>query len=302
MHRKAYLLLTLTMLFWGANAVAGKYAVGHISPMLLTTVRWGLAVLLLVPFATGRLRAEWPTVRPRLAYLATLGAVGFTLFNALMYSALTFTSAINVSIEQAGLPMVIFLINFLLFSLRVSWAQLLGVLLSLAGIALTAGHGEPARLAALDVNVGDAMMMVALVLYGAYTVALRHKPAISWQSLMLVLCGSAFLMSLPFTAWEIATGRVIWPGGIGWAIGVFTAIFPSVLAQAFYIRGVELIGSNRGGLFINLVPIFGTLLAILFLGEAFHLYHALAIVLVLGGIWLAEHSGRKMAAGELRPE
>jgi drug/metabolite transporter (DMT)-like permease len=297
MHRNAYLLLLLTMLFWGGNAVAGKLAVGHISPMLLTTVRWGLAVVLLVPFATGRLRAEWPTVRPRLAYLAILGAVGFSLFNALMYSALTFTSAINVSIEQAGMPMVIFFINFALFAMRVSWAQILGVVLSVIGIGLTASHGEPARLAALDVNVGDAMMMVALVLYGAYTVALRYKPAISWQSLMLVLCGSAFLMSLPFTVWEIATDRIIWPDGIGWAIGVFTAIFPSVLAQAFYIRGVELIGSNRGGLFINLVPIFGTLLAILFLGEDFHLYHALAIVLVLGGIWLAEHSGRKMAAG-----
>ena len=297
MHRKAYLLLLLTMLFWGGNAVAGKFAVGHISPMLLTTVRWGLAMLLLVPLATGRLRAEWPTVRPHLPYLAVLGAVGFSLFNALMYSALTFTSAINVSIEQAGMPMVIFLINFLLFSMRVSWAQMLGLVLSVVGIALTASHGEPARLAALDVNFGDAMMMVALVLYGAYTVALRYKPAISWQSLMLVLCASAFLTSLPFTVWEIATARVVWPDAPGWAIGVFTAIFPSVLAQAFYIRGVELIGSNRGGLFINLVPIFGTLLAILFLGEDFHLYHALAIVLVLGGIWLAEHSGRRMAAG-----
>lgn len=297
MHRNAYLLLLLTMLFWGGNAVAGKFAVGHISPMLLTTVRWGLAVLVLVPLATGRLRAEWTTVRPHLPYLAALGAVGFSLFNALMYSALTFTSAINVSIEQAGMPMVIFLINFVLFSMRVSWAQILGLLLSVIGIALTASHGELARLAALDVNFGDAMMMVALVLYGAYTVALRYKPAISWQSLMLVLCTSAFLTSLPFTAWEIATGRVIWPDATGWAIGVFTAIFPSVLAQAFYIRGVELIGSNRGGLFINLVPIFGTLLAILFLGEDFRLYHALAIVLVLGGIWLAEHSGRKMAAG-----
>jgi drug/metabolite transporter (DMT)-like permease len=296
MHRNAYFLLLLTMLFWGGNAVAGKLAVGHLSPMLLTTIRWGLATALLIPIATGRLRAEWVLVRPHLAYLADLGAVGFSLFNALMYSALTFTSAINVSIEQAGMPMVIFLINFVLFSMRVSWAQILGLVLSVVGIALTASHGELARLAALDVNVGDAMMMVALVLYGAYTVALRYKPAISWQSLMLVLCGSAFLMSLPFTAWEIATERVVWPDAFGWGIGAFTAIFPSVLAQAFYIRGVELIGSNRAGLFVNLVPIFGTLLAILFLGEDFHLYHALAIVMVLGGIWLAEHSGRKMDA------
>jgi drug/metabolite transporter (DMT)-like permease len=296
MHRNAYFLLLLTMLFWGGNAVAGKLAVGHLSPMLLTTIRWGMATALLVPIATGRLRAEWPLVRPHLAYLAALGAVGFSLFNALMYSALTFTSAINVSIEQAGMPMVIFLINFVLFSMKVSWAQILGLVLSVVGIALTASHGELARLAALDVNLGDGLMMVAVVIYGGYTVAVRYKPAISWQSMMLVLSASAFVTSLPFTAWEIATDRVIWPDAFGWGIGAFTAIFPSVLAQAFSIRGVELIGSNRAGLFINLVPIFGTLLAILFLGEDFHLYHALAIVLVLGGIWLAEHSGRKMAA------
>ena len=297
MHRNAYLLLLLTMLFWAGNAVAGKFAVGHVSPMLLTTMRWGLALVILVPLASGQFRAEWRTVRPRLIYLGTLGAVGFSLFNALMYSALTFTSAINISIEQAGLPMVIFLINFLLFSLRVSWAQMLGLVLSVAGIALTASHGEIARLAALDVNSGDGLMMIALVLYGAYTVALRYKPALSWQSLMLVLCASAFLMSIPFAVWEVVTDRATWPDAYGWAIGIFTAVFPSVLAQAFYIRSVELIGSNRAGLFVNLVPIFGTVLAIVFLGEAFHLYHALAIVLVLGGIWIAEHSGRKMARG-----
>lgn len=295
MHRNAYLLLLLTMLFWAGNAVAGKLAVGLVSPMLLTSLRWGMAFLIMIPLAAGGLRSEWTAVRAHLPYLAVLGAGGFALFNALMYSALTFTSAINVSIEQAGMPMVIFFINFLLFSQRASWAQMIGVLLSIIGIALTASHGELFRLAALDVNFGDALMLVALIIYGSYTVALRYKPEISWQSLMLVLCAAAFVMSLPFAIWEVATDRVIWPEAPGWAIAVFTAIFPSVLAQAFYIRGVELIGSNRAGLFVNLVPIFGTLLAILFLGEAFHLYHALAIILVLGGIWLAEHSGRKIA-------
>jgi drug/metabolite transporter (DMT)-like permease len=271
-------------------------AVGHVSPMLLVFFRWLLAFLVLLPVAWKPLRKDWPVVRPHLLKLSVLGACGFTLFNVIFYTALNYTTAINVSIEQAGMPMVIFLINFVLFSMKVSWAQILGLVLSVVGIALTASHGELARLAALDVNLGDGLMMVAVVIYGGYTVAVRYKPAISWQSMMLVLSASAFVTSLPFTAWEIATDRVVWPDAFGWGIGAFTAIFPSVLAQAFYIRGVELIGSNRAGLFINLVPIFGTLLAILFLGEDFHLYHALAIVLVLGGIWLAEHSGRKMAA------
>jgi drug/metabolite transporter (DMT)-like permease len=109
------------------------------------------------------------------------------------------------------------------------------------------------------------------------------------------MSAAALLASLPFAAWEIAAGAAVWPDLTGWTVAAFTAIFPSILSQSFYIRGVHLIGSNRAGIFINLVPIFGTLLAILFLGEAFHLYHAVAIVLVLGGIWIAEHSGRRMA-------
>src|SRR5690606_29017709 len=129
------------------------------------------------------------------------------------------------------------------------------------------------------------------------TVALRHKPAIHWQSLMIVLCGSAFVVSLPFLLWEGLSGSMILPDARGWTIAVYTAIFPSVLSQVFFIRGVELIGANRAGLLINMVPIFGTLLSIIILGEAFHLYHAAAMALVLGGVWLAGDAGRTRGRG-----
>ena len=297
MFRNAYLLLILTTLFWGGNAIAGKLAVGHISPMLLTTLRWALAVLVITAIGLPQLRRDWSVVKRNLPLLFLLGTAGFTMFNAAMYSALTFTTAINVSIEQAGMPMFIFLANFLLYRMGVSPGQIVGFTLSLVGVALTASHGDLTRLAELDVNFGDALMLAAIVLYGGYTVALRYKPAIHWKSLMLVMCFAAFLSSIPFAAWEITTERVTWPDTRGWMIVVYTAILPSIASQAFYMRGVELIGANRAGLFINLVPIFGTLLSILILGEAFHLYHAIALVMVLGGIWLAEQSGRKRAAG-----
>jgi drug/metabolite transporter (DMT)-like permease len=118
---------------------------------------------------------------------------------------------------------------------------------------------------------------------------------IHWQSLMIMLTGTAFVTCIPFALAEFWTGNAIVPDAQGWAIVAYTVLFPSILAQIFYIRGVELIGANRAGLFINLVPIFGTLLSIVILGEDFHLYHALAMIMVLSGIWLAEHSGRKMA-------
>ena len=229
--------------------------------------------------------------------LTLLGAFGFGIFNIALYTAVVYTTAINVSIEQAGIPMLIFLANFLLFWLRVTWAQILGAILSLAGVALTAGHGDPARLLSLDVNFGDALMLVGVIVYAGYTVALRFKPAIHWQSLMIVLTGSAFVATLPFVAAEFQAGAGILPDAQGWGVIAYTVLFPSILAQIFYIRGVELIGANRAGLFINLVPIFGTLLSIMMLGEAFFPYHAIAMALVLGGIWLAETSGRKLADG-----
>ncbi|MDP3899078.1 MAG: DMT family transporter [Mesorhizobium sp.] len=295
MNRNAYILLLLTTLFWGGNAIAGKLAVGHISPLLLTSARWAFAVAILGAFGWPQLRRDWSVVRRNLPLLILLGALGFTAFNIALYSALNYTSAINVSIEQAGMPMVIFLANFLIFRLRVTWMQIAGFVLSIAGIAIVASHGDPRRLLALDLNFGDALMLVAILVYSAYTVSLRVKPDIHWQSLMIVMCAAALVTSIPFTIAEFHYGAGIWPDARGWAIVAYTVLFPSILAQVFYIRGVEMIGANRAGLFINLVPIFGTLLSIIILGEAFEAYHAVAIVLVMGGIALAEASGRRMA-------
>lgn len=296
MHRTAYLLLLLTALFWAGNAIAGKLAVGHVSPMLLTCMRWAIAAAILAVVAGRRLAADWAVVRPNLPLLACLGAVGFAVFNATLYSALNHTSAINVSIEQAAMPMVIFLANFLLFAMRVTWLQIVGFVLSLLGVALTASHGDLTRLATLDVNFGDALMILAVLAYGGYTVALRFKPDIHWLSTITVLATAAFFASLPFAAWEYAVGDTVPPDATGWTIAAYTAVFPSLLGQVFYIRGNELIGGNRASLFINLVPIFGTVLSVAILGEAFQIHHAVAMALVLGGIWLAERSGRRMAA------
>jgi drug/metabolite transporter (DMT)-like permease len=298
MSRNAYLLLILTSLFWGGNAVAGKLAVGHVSPMVLTTLRWVFAALMLAPFAWPHLRRDWPLVRRNLAFLLVMGAVGFTAFNAALYSALQYTSTINVSIEQAALPMVIFAINFALFRLRVTWLQIAGFVISLVGVAFVASHGELRRLAELDVNFGDALMVAAILAYGAYTAALRYKPPVHWLSLLFVLVLAAVATSIPFAMWEASVGNAILPDARGWALVAYTAVFPSLLSQAFYIRGVELIGGNRAGLFINLVPIFGTLGAIVILAEPFFAYHAIAIVLVLGGIAMAEASGRRQAVRE----
>lgn len=297
MHRTAYVLLLLTTLFWGGNAVAGKLAVGHVSPMLLVALRWGLAFILLYALGHRQLKADWHAVRPRLLYLTTMGFFGFAAFNLALYGALLYTSAVNVSIEHAGIPMVIFALNFLIFRQRVFAGQAVGFVLTIAGVVLTAAHGDLAGLLRLELNRGDALVLVAVLVYAGYSVALRYRPAIHWQSYMIVLSAAACLTSLPFAAAEYSADASIWPDATGWACVVYTAVFPSLLSQVFYMRGVEFIGSNRAGLFINLVPIFGTLLSIAVLGESLYGYHLVAIALAFSGIWLAEWSGRRGEAG-----
>lgn len=297
MLRNAYVLLVLTTLFWAGNAIAGKIAIGHISPMLLNTMRWLVAGMILGAVSGAAIRADRAVIRKNAPLLLLLGGFGFTGFSVALYVALVYTSAINVSIEQAAMPLVVFMANFLLFRTGVTGAQVAGFLLSVLGVALTISHGEAARLLELDFNIGDLIMLIAVLCYGGYTAALRLKPRLQWQSFLFALMAAGFVTSLPFTAWEIASGNAIMPTATGWAVVAFTAIFPSLIGQAFYIRGVEMIGANRAGLFINLVPIFATLLSILILGETLHLYHAIALAMVLGGIGLAERGGRKRAAG-----
>jgi drug/metabolite transporter (DMT)-like permease len=296
MNRTAYIFLLTTALFWGGNAVAGKFAVGHISPMLLTLLRWLVAFLLIAAISTSQVRRDRKVLRKHLWLLAALGAFGFTFFNMALYSALNYTSAINVTIEQAGIPMVIFVANLMLFGMPVRAGQILGFSLSLVGVALTAGHGSFGQLASLKVNFGDALMLLAVLLYSGYTVALRFRPAIHWQSLMTAMTFFAFLTAIPLTIWEWQSGAMNPPDMTGMMVVLYTAILPSLAAQVLFIKGVEYIGANRAGLFINAVPIFGTLLAVALLGEDFQPYHGIALVLVLGGIWIAELSGRKHAA------
>jgi drug/metabolite transporter (DMT)-like permease len=296
MYRNAYPLLVLTTLFWGGNTIAGKLAVGHISPMMLTGLRWVVALAILLAIGWSQFKKDWPVVRRHLPLMVPLGMVGFTFFNAAMYSGLQYTSAVNSSIEQAGIPAVTMVANFLFFAMRVSLAQFAGFLLTLLGIAITAAHGDLSRLAELDVNIGDFLTILAVLFYAGYTVLLRYKPDIHWQSTMIVFGGSALVASVPFVIWEIAADRAVFPDTTGWAIGLYTVLFPSLLAQIFYMRGVELIGPNRASLFINLIPVFGAVLSVVLLGEQVFAYHAVAFALVLAGIALAEWSGRRMAA------
>ncbi|NCF26454.1 MAG: EamA family transporter [Gammaproteobacteria bacterium] len=293
MRANPYTLLILTTLFWAGNAVAGKFAVGVISPVSLTFARWLIACVAFYFFARPHLKRDWPVVRRHLPLLFTLGALGLAAFNIGFYWALNYTTAINVTIEQSAMPVLIILANYLFFSQRITALQGIGVLLTITGVLVTATRGAPLTVLETGVNRGDALMMLCVLLYGSYTVALRFRPDIHWTSLMFVLTFSATVFSAPFYAIEIMQSGFQLPRQEAWAIIAYTAIFPSMASQLFFIRGVAMLGANRAGLFINLVPIFGAILAVMILGESFRPYHLAGLLLVLGGIGMAERFGER---------
>jgi len=290
----AYVLLTLATLLWGGNSVAGKLASFDWQPFTITSARWLLTAFLLLPFAWPHLKRDWQILTTDWKTLAALGAFGMALFNLLMYLALNHTSAINVSIEQASMPVMIMLANFVLFSQRTSALQITGLICSIVGVLVTTTGGKPWLFFTEGLNFGDAVMLLACVFYAGYTIGLRWRPKVHWLTFIWMISVSAFAMTIPFFVWEIQQQPFTLPPAKGWLVVGYVIIFPTIVSQIFYARGVELIGGNRAGQFINLVPIFGSLLAILILKEKFHWYHAAGLIMVVGGIWLAE----KYAAGE----
>jgi len=289
----AYLLLITAPLLWGGNAVAGRLATADWQPFTLTSLRWLCAAIILFPFAIGPLRRDWQVIKQNWPVLFALGAFGMAGFNLLMFLALNYTTAINVSIEQASMPVMIMLANFLILSQRVRWLQIVGLVLTLFGVLVTTTAGDPTLFFSEGLNRGDALMLLASVFYAAYTFGLRWRPKIHWMSFMWVIAVSALVMTVPFAGWELSKGEFQMPSMKGWLVMVYVTIFPTIFSQLCWARGVELVGSNRAGLFINLVPIFGSVLAVLIIGEQFEWYHLIGLLLVLGGIGISERAADK---------
>ena len=290
----AYLFLTCTSLCWAGNAVVSRIAVGEISPMLLTTLRWVVTLPLVAMLMHRAIRREWPVLRAHWRFVAAMGALGFTAFNALYYVAAHTTTAVNLGIIQGAVPMFVLLGAYAAYRTPVTAMQAVGATVTMAGVVLIASAGSLERLAALAISRGDLLMVIACMLYAGYTVALRRRPAaLSAFGLFAGLATAALVASLPLAAAEIAAGAAQWPTAKGWLVIAYVAVFPSIVAQVCFIRGVELIGPARAGIFVNLVPVLTPVLAVATLGEAFEPFHAAALALVLGGIWLSERGKAK---------
>jgi len=284
----AFLLLALASLFWAGNWVIGRALRDSFEPVALNLWRWTVAALALAPFALPRLRPHWPAVRRSIGLLVLLAFLGVALFQSLVYAGLRTTSAVNAVLLNSSTPAFMLLCSFAIERERGTARQVAGMLISLAGILVILARGEPANLARLELHSGDALILVAMLAWGVYSVLLKRRPpeldAIAFL-FVLSLIGVALL--LPAFALEAWRSPPRWPGGEGLAAVLYVGLAASVGAFICWNRGVEVVGANAAGFTVHLLPAFGTLLAIAVLGEAFRGYHAAGFATILAGVLLA---------------
>jgi drug/metabolite transporter (DMT)-like permease len=293
-HASPYLLLSLTSLIWSLNWVIGKAIVGYISPIALTFLRWVFALAVMLPFAWPQIRSHWPEIRRNWKMIVWLGFWGTGLHNLFAYLGLHYTTATNGVILNSSIPVMIIVLGWVVYRDTLTRAQTLGVAVSILGVLCVLTRGDPHVLANFQLNKGDLIVLVGMVFWAAYTVFLRMKPAELPGLAMLACCsvvGVLLLVPLFLAEMFFFGGHVIITPATTAAI-VYVGLFPSFVAFLFWNRAVAEVGSNVAGIFMHLMPAFGSLLAWLFLDERIHLFHVFGIALILSGITLTARGKR----------
>ena len=289
-----WLLITLTCIFWAGNVVAARVAIGEISPMVLVSGRWCIASVILIAFARRPFLQDWPALAPHWPRVFLMGCCGFTLFHAVYYVSAHFTTGVNLSIIQGVSPIFVLIGAWVMWRTPVRGVQIAGCALTLAGVIIVATHGDVFSLKDFDFRIGDLGVVCSAMIYSGYALSLRNRPKTSSLGFFVAMAFAGLLSSFPLVLLEAMTGRLVWPTQIGWMLLFYTALFPSLLAQLFFIRAVELIGPGRATLFYNMTPVLGAIFAAVMLHEPFELHHAVALAFVIGGVTIAERLGRRL--------
>ncbi len=282
-----YLLLTLTVLFWSGNMVLGRGIRTDVPPLALAFWRWAIAFALVLPLALPHFKSQWPLLKAAWWPILVLGVLGVGCYNTFAYIALQYTSATNAVLLNSFIPVLTIAISWAFLGKQLRRIEGIGVVISMIGVITIVARGDLAVLAHLNLNLGDLWMLGAVLVWAIYTVGLAWRPAGVHPMLMLAAMTAVGLAALlPAYLWELAQGRQINVHLASLASLAYVGIFPSFLGYIFYNRGVGEVGANKASLFIHLMPVFGTILSAIFLGEVPLWYHYLGISLIFTGIWL----------------
>ncbi len=275
------------MLGWAGNTVAGRMSTGEISPMVVVFLRWFIISIFLILFLNKKLILSFKRISGKLVWLCLMGSLGLTGFNALFYIAAQNTTAINLGIIQGIMPAIILVGSVIMFKEAVNYTKVTGLIIAFFGVLVVVSQGDYERVILLSFNYGDLVMLCACFFYSGFTLGLKNKPVIDPIVLMTYFSLSALIFSIPLLIIEYYLGLIQVPAtSTAWLTILYIAFVPSFLAQIFFIRGVELVGASKAGLFINFLPIFAAILGVLLLGESLFVYHLISLFIVLLGVYL----------------
>lgn len=288
-----YLLLAFAPLTWAGNVIVGRALATTVDPVTINLARWGGAAVLLSLVAGRGLWLHRREVRRHWKIVTALGVTGMALFHLIQYTALQHTTALNVSLITAMTPLYVVLLAWLISGDRIDVGRAFGVLLSIVGAVVIVARGDLGNLLALDVRIGDLIQIVALLFWALYCLLLRYRPA-SIPPLPMLLVSIFPGLALSVLAYAFVTPRLVWsePVAVGLA---YLVLFPSTLAYVAWGAGVAVLGPHLAGVFTNLLPVYGAILAVTVLGEPFRPYHLVAAGLVALGIAVASRPGRAEA-------
>ena len=289
-----YLLLTLTALFWSGNAVIGRALHDAVPPVTLAFWRWLIALVILLPWIAGPLARNWGVIAANWRVMLLLSILGVATYNPMLYTALHTTTATNSALINSACTLMIIAVNFLAFGVRASARQWAALAASLAGVLAIVARGDPQVLVGLELVQGDVLLILAALFWAVYTACLRLRPreldGLTFLGATIVI-GATFLAPV-YVLEALQAEPVAFSPGVIAGIA-YTGIFPSVLAYLFWNRAVAEVGANRAGQFLHLIPVFGTLLAVVFLRESLQAFHFAGAALICAGIYLAARRANK---------
>jgi drug/metabolite transporter (DMT)-like permease len=286
---KAYLMLVLATLFWAGNFIVGKAAfVENIPPMSLVFFRWSLVWLILLPFTYKEIFKNKDVILKNLPLLFFLALTSVGLFNSFTYLALVYTQVINASLFNTAIPAMIILLCFIFKIEKTNKFQIMGLVLSVVGILSIITKLNLNILLSLNFNKGDIIMMGGVITWGLYSSFLKKKKfTLPLLTLVHILCTFGLLFILPQFLFEVLQGQIIkFDMNLGYIL-IYLALFPSIGSYYCWAGAVSIIGANRAGIFLSLIPLFSTILAMIFFNEKFYFFHFIGSVLIVLGLFLS---------------
>ena len=287
--KTAYTFLILATLFWSGNFIVGKAAgTFDIPPFTLNFYRWVFAWLILAPFTLRELYKTRSHILKNLKYVLILGITSITLFNSIVYYSLQFTQVISGVLMISTIPVMIIFFSSLLKIEKTNFYQLMGVIFSMIGVVVIVTQLSEEKIRELNFNKGDLSIIIAMLSWALYSALLRKKKLeLSQLSLLQVIISAGIIFLFPIYLIEMNQGRIVkldLPFGLTL---IYVVLFPGLASFICWIKGIGLIGANRSGIFLHLMPIFSTIMAILIFNEQFMIFHLVGALFIISGIFLS---------------